>query len=143
MNVPCTNLLRSVRQATDLTWILGRRLFLGIEEALQVPDSRRVTQFAQSFGFNLADPLAGHIIHLADLLQRPLVPVNQAEAHFEDFSLAFGQAGQHVAQFFLEQGYVVSLLTGQSPRAAASQRYAPPTTFLHKRRQFAHCHHRA
>lgn len=46
-------------------------------------------------------------------------------------------------QFFLDQGDVVSLVTGQFPRAAASPRHAPPPAFLHKRRQSAHCRHRA
>src|SRR5438445_3571773 len=92
-------------------WLLGRRLasttssslFLSIEESLEVADAGRVTQLAQGLGFDLANAFASDVVHLADLFERSLIAIEQTEAHFENLALAFRQAGQHVAQFFLQQ----------------------------------------
>jgi len=66
-------------------------------------NTRRMAQFAQRLGLDLADAFARDVIHLADFLERAFVTVEQAEAHFENFALALGQRRQHVAQFFAEQ----------------------------------------
>src|SRR5438445_1541393 len=92
-------------------WLLGRRLasttssslFLSIEEALEVADAGRMTQLAQGLGFDLANAFASDVVHLADFLERPLVTIEQAEAHLQNLALALGQAGQHVSEFFLQQ----------------------------------------
>src|SRR5260370_1446665 len=69
----------------------------------------RVTQLAQRFGLDLANALAGDVVHLADFFESALVTIHQSETHFENAPLAFSEARQHVAQLFLEQaiaGYI-------------------------------------
>ena len=53
--------------------------------------ARRVAQFAQGFGFDLADAFAGDVVHLADFFERAFVAVDQAKAHFQNLAFAFGQ----------------------------------------------------
>src|SRR5437016_7080869 len=62
-----------------------------------------MAQLAHAFRLDLPNPLAGHTVHFADLFQRSLITVHQAETHLEDLPLALGEAGEHVAQFLLEQ----------------------------------------
>src|SRR5690606_15429568 len=52
---------------------LSGRLFLRIEEALEMADPGRMPQLAQRFGLDLPDALARDVVHLPDLLERALV----------------------------------------------------------------------
>ena len=53
---------------------------LGVEEAGELAEARRVTHFAQGFGLDLADAFAGDLELLADLFERAAVAVDEAEA---------------------------------------------------------------
>ena len=51
-----------------------------------------MAQLAERLGLDLADPLAGDVELLADLLEGPGPPVLEPEAELEDASLAAGSA---------------------------------------------------
>ena len=61
---------------------------------MQLADARRVTHLAQGLGFDLADAFAGDFELLADFFERAGVAVDQAEAQFQNFAFALGQAGR-------------------------------------------------
>ena len=61
-----------------------------------------MTQFSQRFGFNLADPFACDVEHLAHFFERVIIPVVQTEAHPDDFFLALGKRLQHGRHLFPE-----------------------------------------
>ena len=46
----------------------------------QLAAASRVAQLPQRLGFDLADALAGHVEVAADLLQRMVLPIQEAEA---------------------------------------------------------------
>src|SRR6478752_5972969 len=77
--------------------------FFSIQKSLQMPDASGMTQFAQGFGLDLPDPLASDIVHLPNFLQCPFVAIQQAKTHFKNLSFAFGEAGEHIPELFLEQ----------------------------------------
>src|SRR5213594_4294480 len=52
----------------------------GFEKAFQFAAASRVTQFAQGFGFDLADAFACHAVLFANFFQCPRVTVRQAIA---------------------------------------------------------------
>ncbi len=58
------------------------------EEGAQLARTRRMTQLAQRFRFDLADAFARDGERLADFFERVLAAVVQAEAHLDDFFLA-------------------------------------------------------
>src|SRR4029453_19418256 len=66
----------------------GRSDAAALQERLQLARPRRVAQLPQRLGLDLADALAGDREALADLLQRVLGAVAQAEAHLDDLLLA-------------------------------------------------------
>ena len=59
-------------------------------------------QLAQGFGFDLADALSGYLEALADLFQRVLGAVFQAEAHLDDPLLARRERAQNLRGVLLE-----------------------------------------
>ncbi len=67
----CRRLFEQVLRIVDL---------LGVEEAVQLADARRVAHLAERLGLDLADALAGHLELLADLFERAAVAVDEAEA---------------------------------------------------------------
>src|SRR5688572_25605656 len=64
------------------------RLLLGIEKALKMAQAGRVTKLAQRLRLDLADTFASHLVLLADLFERALVTIHQAETHLDDTPLA-------------------------------------------------------
>src|SRR3989338_3948190 len=79
----------------------GFRVLL-VEERAQVLASRRVAQLAQRLGFDLADPLAGHIELLADFLEGVVGVHVDAEPHAQHLGFAGGEPSQDFAGRFLE-----------------------------------------
>src|ERR1700676_2449034 len=65
-----------------------------IEKAAQLSRAAWVLQFAQGFGLDLADALAGHRELLADLFERVVGVHADAETHAQDALLARGQRGE-------------------------------------------------
>src|SRR5271155_3863148 len=61
-----------------------------------------MAQLAQRFGFDLADAFAGYGERLADLFQRVLAAVFEAEAHLDYFFFARGQRAQDLSGLVLE-----------------------------------------
>src|SRR4051812_8868695 len=80
-------LLEQVLRVVDL---------LGIEEAVQLADTRRVTHLAQRLGLDLPDAFAGNLELLADFLERAAVAVHEAEAQREHATLALGERVEYV-----------------------------------------------
>jgi len=62
-----------------------------------------VPQFAHRLGLDLADPLAGHPVGLADLVERLGLAVGESEPHRDDAGLPFGQRVKHRAQLLMQQ----------------------------------------
>src|SRR5581483_1905489 len=82
--------------------------WLVIEKASELSRTRRVLQFAQRLGLDLADALARHRELLADLLERMVGVHADAEAHAKHALLARGERGEHarrrLAQIRLDGG---------------------------------------
>jgi DNA-directed RNA polymerase specialized sigma24 family protein len=55
----------------------------------------RVAQLGHRLGLDLPDPLPGHAVDLADLVQRARLAVGEPEAQLDDTGLALGQRLQH------------------------------------------------
>src|SRR5262245_43465618 len=72
------------------------------EEGFELPAARRMPQLAQRLRLDLADPLAGDGEVLADLLERVLGAVADAEAHLDHLLLARRQRLEHLIGLFLE-----------------------------------------
>src|ERR1700758_3793858 len=73
-----------------------------LEERAQLAASRRMTQLAQRFRLDLADALAGDGEALADLLERVLAAVADAEPHLDDLLLARRERLQNRLGLFLQ-----------------------------------------
>src|SRR6478752_7158709 len=102
----CRRLLEQVLGIVDL---------LGIEEAVQLADTRRVAHLAERFGLDLTDALAGDLELLADLLERAAVAVHEAEAQRKHAALALGERVEDVDDLFTEERerrHVVRVLGG-------------------------------
>ena len=76
------------RPGVRFTRLVGAQSF---HEVAQQPGARRVAQFRHRLGLDLPDPLAGHPVHLADLVQRAGPTVGEAEPQAHDAGLALGQ----------------------------------------------------
>src|SRR5580704_6824266 len=61
-----------------------------------------MAQLAQRFGFDLADAFAGYSERLADLFERVLAAVFEAEAHLDYFFFARGQRAQDLSSLVFE-----------------------------------------
>src|SRR5512143_3116701 len=73
-----------------------------VGEALELAAAAGVLELAQGLGLDLADALARHLELLADLLERVLVAVAQAEAHLEDPALALRERLEGLLDLLLE-----------------------------------------
>ncbi len=62
-----------------------------LDEAFEFADAGGVTHFAEGFGFDLADALAGDLELAADFFEGAAVAVLEAEALFEDFAFALSR----------------------------------------------------
>src|SRR4051794_36623751 len=74
-----------------------------LQVVLELPGPRRVAQLAQRLRLDLADPLAGDVELLADLLEGARAPVFESEAKLEHAPLAAGQRIEHRLDLLLEQ----------------------------------------
>src|SRR5205823_13625518 len=80
------------------------------DEGLEVPSAQRVAKLAQRLGLDLANALARHGEALADLLQRVLAFLADAEPEAEDLLLLRRQHGQrplHLGGEILAQQRIV------------------------------------
>src|SRR5258708_23565740 len=73
-----------------------------IHERAQLARARRMPQFAQRLGFDLADAFAGYGEGLADFFESVLAAVFEAEAHLDYFFFARGQRAQDLSSLVLE-----------------------------------------
>src|SRR5947208_7137170 len=73
-----------------------------LEERAQLPAPRRMAQLAERLGLDLSDALAGDREALADLFERVLAAVADAEPHLDDLLLARRQRFEHRFGLFLE-----------------------------------------
>src|SRR5262252_377969 len=82
----------------------SRRAYLpdGLQERLELLRPRRMAELAQRLRLDLPDPLAGDVEGAADLLERVLGAVADAEAHLQDLLLSRGQRLQHPARLLLQ-----------------------------------------
>src|SRR5262245_30450922 len=87
-----------------------------LEVILELAAAGRVAQLAQRLGLDLADPLAGDVELLADLLEGPGAPVLEAEAELEHPALAAGERVEHGLDLLLEE--LVRRGLGRRQRAA-------------------------
>src|SRR3954468_1173667 len=65
--------------------------------------ARRMPQLAQCLRLNLADAFASHLVLAADLFEGAFRTVEQTEAIFQHFALAFGQRAENGLKLFLEE----------------------------------------
>src|SRR5829696_8545087 len=74
----------------------------GCRDPRTYPDRERWTaQFAHGFRLDLANPLAGDAIDLADLIQRLRLPVSEPETHRHDTGLTLAQGVKDIVQLLL------------------------------------------
>src|SRR6266545_2914916 len=69
---------------------------LALDEALEALGARRVPELPQRLRLDLPDPLARDLEILADLLERVVALLADAEAHPEHLLLARGERGEHL-----------------------------------------------
>src|SRR4029078_12133955 len=74
-----------------------------VEVVAQDLRPRRVPDLRHRLGLDLPDPLAGHAVDLADLVQRLRLAVGQPEAHRDHTGLTLGERVEHGVQLLLEQ----------------------------------------
>src|SRR5262245_66617274 len=72
-----------------------------------------MAELAQRLRLDLADPLAGHVELLADLLEGPGTPVLEAESELEHAPLAAGQRVENALDLLLEELVRGRLCRGQ------------------------------
>src|SRR6185312_5495718 len=100
-----SNLEQAGYEPAALTVELWARTILrrpSFEKRAKFARPRRVPQLAQRLGLDLADALAGDGEALADLFERVLAAVADAEAHLDHLFLARRQRLQHRLGLFLE-----------------------------------------
>src|SRR5919198_3659246 len=73
-----------------------------VHEGAQFAGARGMAQLTQRLGLDLTDAFASDGEGLADLFQRVLAAILQAEAHFDDLLLARGERAQHMRRLLLE-----------------------------------------
>ena len=76
-----------------------------------------VAQLGHRLGLDLADPLAGHAVDLADLVERLGLAVGEAEAHRDHAGLALGEGVEHRVQLLLQQGEADRVGRARRPRS--------------------------
>src|SRR5216684_3864208 len=100
-----SNLERAGYEPAALTVELWARTILrrpALEKRAKFPAARRVAQLAQRLGFDLTDALARDGEALADLLERVLTAVADAEPHLDDLLFARRERLQHRFGLFLQ-----------------------------------------
>src|SRR6185312_4571835 len=100
-----SNLEQAGYEPAALTVELWARTILrrpSFEKRAKFARPRRVPQLAQRLGLDLADALAGDGEALADLFERVLAAVADAEAHLDHLLLARRQRLQHRLGLFLQ-----------------------------------------
>src|SRR4029077_3387220 len=73
-----------------------------IHECAELTRTRRMTQFPECLGFDLADAFAGDCERLSHFLERVLAAVFETEAHLDDFFFARRQRAQNLSGLVLE-----------------------------------------
>ena len=73
------------------------------KEAFEFDAAGRVAEFAEGFGLDLADALAGDLVLVADFLERARETVVQAVAEFQDAALALREAVEDLAKLAAEE----------------------------------------
>src|SRR5262249_22317673 len=91
-----------------------------LEESRQAARADRMAEKLEGVVLDLADPLAGDLEHLGDLLERPGPAGAEAEAHLEDLLLARGQP-LHFLLHLLAKEVEVSGLLGRGPGFVAQR----------------------
>src|SRR4051794_34566850 len=81
--------------------VRGRKL--SVEIVAQHLRARRVAQLAHRLRLDLADALARHAVHLADLVERAWLAVGEPEAQLHHTGLPLGEGLQHGLQLVLQQ----------------------------------------
>ncbi len=66
-------------------------------------DAGGVAHFAEGFGFDLTDALAGDFELASDFLEGAAVAIDEAEALFQDGAFAFGEGIEDIFDFVLEE----------------------------------------
>src|SRR5690348_6624539 len=72
------------------------------QEAFELSGADGVLEFADGFGFDLADALAGDLEDAADFFERVGVPVADAVAQLDDLALAVGEGLEDLLDLVLE-----------------------------------------
>jgi hypothetical protein len=85
-----------------VSWVSNYASLTPSTKAFSLRRAAGVTQLAQRLGFDLADALAGDLEALADLFQRVLAAVLEAEAHLDDALFSRGQCAQHLRRVLLQ-----------------------------------------
>src|SRR5215813_12950156 len=75
------------------------RLLQVVAELLR---TRGMAQLAQRLGLDLSNPLPGHAEALADLFQRPLVPVDESKSELEDPAFTWRERVEDVFHLVVE-----------------------------------------
>src|SRR6266508_243341 len=88
---------------------------LALDEALEALRARRMPELPQRLRLDLADALARDLEVLADLLQRVVALLADAEAHPEHLLLAGGERGEHLPRL-LGQVHVDDRVRGRDER---------------------------
>src|SRR6266542_3260530 len=88
---------------------------LALDEALQALRARRVPELPQRLRLDLPDALACHLEVLADLLERVIALLPDAEPHPEHLLLAGGEGGEHLPGL-LGQVHVDDRVRGRDER---------------------------
>src|SRR5580704_15672261 len=82
----------------------SRRAGWSVEVVAEDLGPGRVPQLGHGLRLDLADPLPGHAVDLADLVQCLGLAVGEAEPHRDHAGLPLGQRVEHRVQLLLEQG---------------------------------------
>src|SRR5204862_7298713 len=83
------------------------------KEALELPDTSRMSHFAQRLCFDLTDTLPSDLELPPYFFQSPAISIDQAKSLLEDLPFAISERLQLVLCFFLQPGhriYVASFL---------------------------------
>src|ERR1700687_1179416 len=73
-----------------------------VEQGPKLARAGGMTQFPQSFGFNLANAFPSHVERLPDLFQGVFRTIVHPKAHADDFFFSRAEGAQHVRGAFLQ-----------------------------------------
>src|SRR5258705_4388524 len=97
----CASMSRADRGSLATSW--GLTAGPSVEVVPENLGSGRVAQLGHRLGLDLADPLPGDPVGLADLVQGPGLAAGQPEPHGHHAGLAFGQGAEHRVQLLVQQ----------------------------------------